>query len=423
LLVIFVIFLSMNQRPLSLVSLIILLLLPLGSSICIDMYLPAYSNIADYYNIPESYLNISMGIYLFGLAIGQLLYGPISDRFGRRKPLLAGSLLFFISSIFCCIAPNYITFLFFRLLQALGACAAIVLSRAIIVDCYNRNQQVRLLSLLSAINIVSPAIAPILGGYMLIYFTWISIFIFILIFSIAAFISSYLFIHETYDISENIKNNINEKFHKKISIMLKNIKFLLLDKNYMSFATGAAILYGLAFVWVTLSPAIVINEFKISQVYFGYFFAMQCVGNTGGSLFAAYYSQEKYENILLKIGIGLLIFSAILTGFLYEFKLLTISILSLNVISIYFAAGLAQPTLIAYACRIFPKMRGLSAGLLGFLQTSFGAIVAILCSIFYDFSVTTMILMLLIFSLSIFLIVKSLRIECLGYNSSVYGVD
>jgi len=401
----------MNQRPLSLISLIVLLLLPLGSSLCIDMYLPAYSNIADYYNVPENYLNISMGIYLFGLALGQLLYGPISDRFGRRKPLLTGSLLFVISSIFCCISPNYIIFLIFRLLQALGACAAIVLSRAIIVDCYNRNQQVRLLSLLSAINIISPAIAPILGGYMLIYFSWISIFIFILIFSIAAFISTYFFINETYEISEDIQNNISKKFHKKILVMFKNIKFLLLDKNYISFAISAAILYGLAFVWVTLSPAIVINEFKISQYYFGYFFAMQCVGNTIGSLLAAYYSQEKYENVLLKIGIGLLIFSAITTGLFYEFNQLVISILSLNVIVIYFAAGLAQPTLMAYACRIYPKMRGLSAGLLGFLQTSFGAIVAILCSIFYDFSITAMIIMLLVFSLSIFTIVKSIKIS------------
>ena len=193
--------------------------------------------------------------------------------------------------------------------------------------------------------------------------------------------------------------------------MFKNIKFLLLDKNYISFAISAAILYGLAFVWVTLSPAIVINEFKISQYYFGYFFAMQCVGNTIGSLLAAYYSQEKYENVLLKIGIGLLIFSAITTGLFYEFNQLVISILSLNVIVIYFAAGLAQPTLMAYACRIYPKMRGLSAGLLGFLQTSFGAIVAILCSIFYDFSITAMIIMLLVFSLSIFTIVKSIKIS------------
>lgn len=413
----------MNQRPLSLISLIILLLLPLGSSICIDMYLPAYGNIAEYYNIPESYLNISMGIYLFGLAIGQLIYGPISDRFGRRKPLLAGSLLFVISSIFCCIASNYLIFLFFRLFQALGACAAIVLSRAIIVDSYNRNQQVRLLSLLSAINIVSPAIAPILGGYMLIFFSWISIFIFILIFSIAAFIFSYFFIHETYDISENLKNNVNEKFYKKISEMFKNIKFLMLDKNYISFAISAAILYGLAFVWVTLSPAIVINEFKITPYYFGYFFAMQCVGNTVGSLIAAYYSQEQYEKILLKIGIGILIISALFTGLLYKFNLLTISILSLNIISIYFAAGLSQPTFIAYACRIFPEMRGLSAGLLGFLQTSFGAIVAIICSIFYDFSISTMIIMLLVFSLSIFLIVKSISIENKRYNSKVYYFD
>lgn len=408
--VILILFKYMNQKPLSLITLIVLLLLPLGSSLCIDMYLPAYGSIAEYYNIPESYLNISMGIYLFGLAIGQLVYGPLSDRFGRRKPLILGSLLFVISSLFCCIAPNYTLFLIFRLFQALGACSAIVLSRAIIVDCYSRNQQVRLLSLLSAINIVSPAIAPILGGYMLIFFSWISIFIFVLIFSILALISSYFFITETYDVSEFLGQNSNKNFFDKLAEMLSNIRFLILDKNYMPFATSASILYGLAFVWVTLSPAIVINEFHISPYYFGYFFAMQCVGNTIGSLIAAYFSQERYESILLKFGVILLILVSITIGLLQELKLLTVILLSINIIFLYFAAGIAQPGFIANACRAHPKMRGLSAGLLGFMQTSFGAIVAIICSVFYNQSVITMVMLLLTFSLIIFLILKSIKL-------------
>tara|TARA_R110002072_G_scaffold204138_2_gene362250 strand:- start:54990 stop:56252 length:1263 start_codon:yes stop_codon:yes gene_type:complete len=405
-----------ESQPLSAVALIVLLLLPLGSSLCIDMYLPAYSNIAEYYNIPESYLNISMGIYLLGLAIGQLIYGPISDRFGRRKPLLIGSFLFVIASIFCCISPNYIIFLIFRLLQALGACAAIVLSRAIIVDSYNRNRQVRLLSLLSAINIVSPAIAPILGGYMLLYFSWISIFISVLIFSIFAFISSYIFIQETYIADNNSDINLKAKYNKKIINMLSNFKFLLFDKNYITFALSAALLYGLAFVWVTLSPAIVINEFKVPQYYFGYFFAMQCLGNTVGSLIAAVYSSEVYEIKLQKLGFLVLISCSVIVGLLFAVNLLNEILLAIAVVILYLAAGLTQPSLIAIACRAHPKMRGLSAGLLGFMQTSLGAVVAIICSIFYDYSMNSMVWLFLLFSISSYLIIHLKTIDMNNQN-------
>lgn len=371
---------------------ITLLILPLGSSLAIDMYLPAYQDIAREYMIDEGWVNISMGIYLLGLAIGQLIYGPMSDKYGRKPPLLFGLSLFLLATIGCQFAPNYPIFLLMRLLQALGACAAIVLVRAIVMDSYGAKLQLRLLALISAINIFSPALAPLIGGIMLKWVSWHMIFASIAGYALVTLLLTYYLITESH---ASIATSV-----MSVTTWMRTGRQLFANRTFSRYVLCIAVLYGMAFIWVTLSPIIVLEQMHVSQAHFGLVFMMQCLGNTSGSLLAAILISERSLSRIIKLGFSVLPLSAL--GFL-ALKingLLMLAPLMMLVVTIYFAIGIVQPALTQAALALFSEYRGFAAGVLGSLQASFGLLTTLITGEFYEAGAMTMAVMLLIYSLA-----------------------
>ena len=160
----------------------------------IDMYLPGFPDIAKDLHTEISHIALSLSSYFIGVSIGQLLYGPLLDRFGRKKPLYVGLLIYLGASIWCVFVHNADTLILARFIQALGGCAGMVASRALVRDLFPVNENAKVFSLLMLVIAVSPIIAPTLGGYVTALFGWHSIFIILSGIALITMVTVYLWL-------------------------------------------------------------------------------------------------------------------------------------------------------------------------------------------------------------------------------------
>lgn len=163
----------------------------------LDMYLPALPTLADEFGSSTSYAQLSLTACMIGLAVGQLLAGPLSDVRGRRTPLIAGLVLYTIASILCLVSPTMGSFVVLRFIQGVAGAAGIVISRAIVRDVYSGPELTRFFSLLMLINGVAPIAAPIIGGQLLTYTSWRGVFILLSLIGILTLLAVILGLGET----------------------------------------------------------------------------------------------------------------------------------------------------------------------------------------------------------------------------------
>jgi MFS transporter, DHA1 family, multidrug resistance protein len=162
-----------------------------------DMYLSGFPSIAKYFNTDEANVQLTLSVYFLGLAVGQLFYGPLVDRFGRRKPLIVGVAIFVVASLLITIAPNIHCFIGLRLLQALGGCSGMIVGRAVVRDLFDLQESARFMSMLAVVQGLAPIIAPVLGAYLLTVSVWQSVFWFIGALGLACLIGTAVGLPET----------------------------------------------------------------------------------------------------------------------------------------------------------------------------------------------------------------------------------
>src|SRR4029079_9787924 len=144
--------------------------------LAIDTYLPALPTITRQFSASAAAVQLSLSVYFIGIALGQAVYGPLSDRHGRRPPLFVGLALFVVGSLGCALAPNVNALVAFRFVQALGGCAPLVLPRAVVRDLFDALESGAMLSVLMLVMGLAPILAPLIGGQMLKYLGWRSVF-------------------------------------------------------------------------------------------------------------------------------------------------------------------------------------------------------------------------------------------------------
>lgn len=158
--------------------------------LAVDLYLPAFPAMAASFATDTEHVQLSLSVYFLGLAIGQVFYGPVADRFGRRKPLLFGIGLFTLASLACALAPTLEWLLAARFAQALGGCAGMVVNRAVVRDLCSPIESARVFSKLMLVMGVAPILAPLVGGWLMLLGGWQSIFGFLTLFSAAFLLST-----------------------------------------------------------------------------------------------------------------------------------------------------------------------------------------------------------------------------------------
>lgn len=342
----------------------------------IDTYLPAFPKIAEDLNTDIPHISFSLTAYLIGVGIGQIIYGPATDKFGRRKPLFIGLLIFFIASLCCTFSSSINELIFSRTILALGACAGMVTSTASVKDLFESSEIAGVFSILMLILGLGPIIGPVLGSGILTIANWKFIFYFLAFFSLILIIVTYLYLPETNTTGTKGKftlNNILADYH----FVVQNQKFVLLS------ATVGTAMAGM-FAYIGSSPFVFISFFKFNELQYSVAFAFNAIGFILGS---------QINKRLLKVYSPLtLIYASVGLSFIAALTLLSLVLLNLLspvmmivIIFVYlFCLGFIIPNSTATALSDFKQHAGTASAFLGFLQMILSALCSWMVGYFSD---------------------------------------
>lgn len=243
--------------------------------VSIDMYLPAMPQMEQVFHASAASVQYTMITFLVGFALGQSLYGPITDRFGRKPPLYASLALFIVSSAACAFAPSIRIMSFFRLLQAIGACGGSVISRAFVRDLFPPAQLRRIFSMLILVVGVSPVIAPLFGSYLLLWFGWRAAFVTQAIIGVICIAGMH------FRLPESLPREARRPL--RADSILSAYSRLIKDRTFL----GASVVCGFSsagtFAYITSAPFVFISLYKVPTEHFGWLFGSVAAGMVAAS--------------------------------------------------------------------------------------------------------------------------------------------
>ena len=277
-----------------------------------DMYLPAMPQMEQVFHTTAAAVQYTMITFLVGFALGQSLYGPITDRFGRKPPLYVSLSLFIVSSAACALAPSIQMMSFFRLLQAIGACGGGVISRAIVRDLFPPSELRRIFSMLILVVGVSPVIAPMFGSYLLLWFGWKAAFVTQTLIGILCLAGMHFRLPESLPRGARIP--------LQVDTIVANYARLIKDRTFL----GASVVCGFGsagmFAYITSAPFVFISLYKVPTQQFGWLFGAVAAGMVAASQINGRMSHKtpiwrvlRNAN-LVQLAAGLLLLIAVLTG-------------------------------------------------------------------------------------------------------------
>lgn len=234
----------------------------------IDMYLPALPQIAHDFGAPLNTVQLSLASFFIGIATGQIFYGPITDKFGRKKPLYVGLTLYLMASIFCASGNSVESLIAFRFLQALGSCAGMVISRAMVRDLYPPHESAKVFSLLMLIMGVAPILAPVAGGVLSASLGWRAIFWVLAGISFITLLSVIFFLRETHEPKEEVL--LRRTFHKYYEI--------LQDKTFTGYTLSLSFIYAGMFAYITDSSFVFIEHYGLTPNQYAWVFGTNAFG-------------------------------------------------------------------------------------------------------------------------------------------------
>jgi MFS transporter, DHA1 family, multidrug resistance protein len=350
-------------------NLLIILILGALSTVSpfsIDMYLPAFPQIARDLGTTPAQISLSVSGYFIGLALGQLFYGPLLDRFGRKPPLYAGLSLFAVASFGCIAVRSPEWFIAFRLLQALGGCVAQVGAIAMVRDFFPARGSAKILSLLLLVLSVSPLFAPSIGGLIATTIGWPWIFVFLAAFAFLLMMVIGFLLPEGHRPDPEISllpRAILVGFHR-----------ILIRPQFYTYALAGAFAFAGLFVYVAGSPIIFIDGFHVGPRAYGLIFAALACGFIGGSQLNIWLSRRHADHKIFRAAVICqnVIMLIILVGTFYGWYGLAGTIVLLLAYLPF--RGIAYPNAAAIALAPFSRNVGSASAVLGFLQMGIGAL-------------------------------------------------
>lgn len=352
-----------------------------------DLYLPAMPEMsADLRGSAE----LTISGFLAGFSLGQLFWGALSDKIGRKKPLLFGLIVFIIGSILCALSQNIIQIVAARIIQALGACVAPVVARAIIRDLYDSVKGAQKLSLLTACMAIVPTICPFIGAQILKISSWH------LIFWLMAIIATVVFFC-CYGIKESLPEG--KRIHTTLQKTIKNYRILLFNFSFMHYVLALSFFYMALFAFVAGSPGVYIEHFGVAKENYGFLTAINIIGIMTLSFLNRFLVRKFSLNTLLKASAMVMI---IASSFTFLFSLFNIGGLTLFVISIFFiysTNGIIATCCIISALSKTKHLTGSAAAIIGWWQYGGGILSSMLLAIIGSKTPLTLASIIFIFSL------------------------
>ena len=328
-----------------------------------DLYLPAFPELMEYFGTTTSLIQLSLTFGVIGLAAGQLVIGPLSDKYGRRRPLILSLTVFVVSTLICLLCRDVITFICFRLLQGIAAAGGVVISRSIAVDLYEGKEFTRFFAMLSAVQGLAPIVAPIAGGLLLGITDWRGIFAVLLLIGVAILAASFRF-----------RESLPEERRQTGSVLatFANFRSVLGNKHFVCYMLIQSFAMGVLFAYISSSPFIFQTEYGLTPVMYSVCFAFNGLAIMTGNLIVPRFGSEERA-----LGIGaccLLIASLVLAVCLMGGW--SVVAIEIGFLVLLFCVGMVLPTSTSLALALERKNSGNASAMLGFFQFTFAGLVA-----------------------------------------------
>ncbi|WP_375652031.1 multidrug effflux MFS transporter [Bartonella sp. LB28NMGDW] len=346
---------------------ILIVCLSTGGLISTDIFLPALGDMRQYYQVTQSQIQSAVAVFLLALALGQLIYGPLSDNFGRKKTLLLGLFLWLFTTLGVIYTVHIHAFLVLRFLQGLGACAGLVLSRAIINDLLDKKAAGKLYLIVFPFIGMSPALAPFIGGLLIQAFHWQATFIFL---SFFIFLTIFLC---CFVLTETLPPQKRQHF-SPVGFM-KAYLGVLRNKQFIFYALIPCFSYAAYFAYIVESPFL-LTTLGLSPIHISYSYIGVSFPYILGNLLARWFFER--ESMEKTVGRGYIIF--VIGGVLFAVQMylspwpLVTSFMAIAVLT--FGNGFLLPLGTALAISSHPKAAGAASGVMGSLQLGSAALSA-----------------------------------------------
>lgn len=348
------------MRNLSIVVFILALLNTL-ESLSIDLYLPAFPNMAEIFQTDIGHIQISISVFFAGFAFGQLLWGPLSDKTGRKPMLYCGLLLFIIGATAIFFTENIYVLWAMRFLQAFGGSAGIVIGRAIVIDLYDRQKSVAIFSQQSQISGIAPIVAPLLGSVFLKFWGWNSSFAFLTILGLITLFMVYKYVPETNSKTISSDHAEDEKGLKD------HLKTILSNKEFINSTMIGSIAFASLIIYISNAPFLFMKIHGFSSGVFSFIFGF----NSLALITAAYLTPKLIKRVgdtklLLTATLILLTVCSLHIPIAAEDLSVVLEIMMLYLSLL--AIGILFPITSAHALSPFKEGRGTAAAVMGFMQ-------------------------------------------------------
>ena len=360
-----------------------------------DLYLPAFTSMAENLNTSVGYIAVTMSSFFAGSCIGQLINGPILDKYGRKYPMIGGLVLFCIASIWCGLVTYLEVLILMRFFQALGISMCNVGGKAVVRDIFPASQTARIFSILGIVMGIAPIISPTIGSWLMLGFGWRSIFYFLAIFSFLVILLVWYFLPDTFQ--------KDETFSLRIDHVLRKYKAVIKVKGYLGYTIVTSFGSAVLFAWISSSSFIFIELLGLSALQFGMVFA--------GTASCLILSNQLNIMLLWKfrsqdIAIGAVMIELVICAYLfyvvqYNFQLITMII---GVCLLVLFLHLISTNAMAMALNKIEVNLGIASAFMGSLRMALSAVVTFVLSYFLKDSAMPMVIAIFLMSLmSLFL--------------------
>lgn len=359
-----------------LVIILILGALATISPFSIDMYLPGFPAIANDLNTTIDQVQLSLTAYLIGISIGQLLYGPLLDRFGRKTPLYVGLSIYVVASIGCAVTQSVGSLVAMRLIQALGGCVGIVAAQALVRDLFPISKIAQAFSLITLVIAVSPMIAPTVGAYVTAWIGWHYVFIVLAAITALIMLSVYFFLPQG--------KKPDPTMSLRPTAVLKNYLAVIREPQFTIYTLAGGLATAAPFAYIAGSSDVFILQYGVSEKEYGWIFAFIAFAMIGSTqLNHGLLKKFKSEQIIrftlcYQSVIGMILIVGTYYGWYGKFELIGLMFI------FFIGQGLTGPNTSALSLAPFTRLAGSASALMGSWRLGAGAIISALVSIFHN---------------------------------------
>ena len=338
------------------------------STLTIALYIPGFHQMAADFRVDESQIAFTLTSYFIGITIGQLIYGPIIDHFGRKKPLLISLIIYVLTTVVCSVADSLDMMITVRFLQALGASAGMVSALAIITDVFEPQHRAKAFSLVMTVLGVAPILSPTLGSFFVASYNWESVFYALTGYGLIVLVLVFFFLPET--ILYQSKERLSGK------LIMKNYGKVIRNKIFLLYAIGGSLANSVIFAFVAASPAIFMGFYKIPPKQFALLYGISAAGAMAGNyLNGILVKKIHFKKMMIFGSVILLVLTTAFAAVAYLMKDFPFELVVVALFLILLSVGLIYPNTVTSALSPFKELSGSASAMNGSFMMGMSALI------------------------------------------------